>query len=251
MLTLKFTTISLHKICAAFVTAAVALYLSLQLFIPTNALDESVTINNVIPLITEMTKIWARFSGMEDEWREIFPDLDSREVIINSTQEYLLDYETMLRYTESVFTKQLASDMLHRKESGLFCHEGKFYFHSGWVTMQFRPVFYEKDEPHRDLSITIPAKNIKIISEEDNKLTVTVRYYIHTGYTTETPREEYNETVEFLKTEKGWRISGGSMIRSLFSSFPVYSYDINNPLTGSHHTYSLMLAAITTISAFA
>lgn len=215
-------------------------------YAPTFAVTQrnSDTVTTASPLITEMTKVWARFSGMEDEWREIFPDLDSREVRLNSTQEYLLDYDIMLRYMESVFTEKLASDMLHRKNSGLFCHDGHYYFHGGWVTMQFRPVFYEMDEPHRELSAAIPQKNITVLTADDNRITAKVRYYLHTGYTTDTPRKEYNETVEFTKTDAGWRISGGSMIDSLFAAFPVYSYDTDNPLTGSGTVCAVMITAI-------
>ena len=232
-----------RKITASLLVAVILIF-STETRLISYAADSSVTINTTAPLITEMTKVWARFSGMEDEWREIFPDLDSREVRLNSTQEYLLDYDVMLRYMESVFTEKLASDMLHRKNSGLFCHNGHYYFHGGWVTMQFRPVFYEMDEPHRELSAAIPQKNITVLTADDNKITANVRYYLHTGYTTDTPRKEYNETVEFTKTVAGWRISGGSMIDSLFAAFPVYSYDTDNPLTGSGTVYAVMITAI-------
>ena len=63
-----------------------------------------------------------------------------------------------------------------------------------------------------------------------------------------TPNRTYPDKhiLTFAKTENGWRMTGGTLVRKLFENYPVYGYapaDPQNPPTGSSFPAAFAVAA--------
>ena len=145
---------------------------------------------------------------------------------------YSLDYEKMLAYMKTVFTDKLAADMLHRKDSGLFYRDGKLYQHGGWVALISSPLVYDKNEEYHELTTPTPPEQVKIISSDSTTATAEIRCFRRRYGCDDSvkPRiTEYKGTLTFAKTENGWRVTGGTLMRKLFRNYPVYSYDPADP----------------------
>lgn len=210
--------------------------------------------SDLAPFVTEVSKIWARFTANADDWTAVEPDMYSHPTS-EMDADYPLDYEKMLAYMKTVFTDKLASDMLHRKDSGLFYRDGKLYQHGGWVALISSPLVYDKNEEYHELTTPTPPEQVKIISSDSTIATAEIRCFRRQYGCDDSvkPRiTEYKGTLTFAKTENGWRVTGGTLMRKLFRNYPVYSYDPadpQNPPTGSSFpvAFAVTAAAASTI----
>ena len=114
---------------------------------------------------------------------------------------------------------------------------------------------FSLDEIRRQLTTPTPPEQVKIISSDSTTATAEIRCF-RRQYGCDNsvkPRiTEYKGTLTFAKTENGWRVTGGTLMRKLFRNYPVYSYDPadpQNPPTGSSFpsAFAVTAAAASTI----
>ncbi len=205
---------------------------------------KSVTAENCLPAITELSKIYSRLNGYSNaDWEDILPNIYDAEVTVNSKSAYQFDYETALSHLKKFFTNKTASDLLHRKNTRLFLSEGKMYFMSGFAAAPCPTIaFYNGN----DYSSTPTAASLSDIRENNGTVTITVRYAITRDYDEKNKLTEFSETLTLVNDADTVKISSSTMVDKLFDDHPVYPYDIDNPLTDD--MLSIMILLILMVS---
>lgn len=79
---------------------------------------KSVTAENCLPAITELSKTYSRLNGYSGaDWEDILPNIYDAEVTVNGKSAYQFDYETALAHLKEFFTNKTASDLKYRAVS--------------------------------------------------------------------------------------------------------------------------------------
>ena len=190
---------------------------------------KAVTADECLPAVTELSKTYSRLNGYSGaDWEDVLPDIYGKTVTVDGNSAYEFDYGKALSHLKKYFTDKTASDLLHRKNTGLFLSGGKMYFMSGFSAAPCPMLAFYDGSGYSGSPV---AASLSDITESNGTITATVKYAIIKDYDEKNKQTEYSETLTFVADGDAVKISGGTMIDKLLGDHPVYVYDVENPLT--------------------
>lgn len=134
------------------------------------------------------------------------------------TDEYR-EYSSLVKLANSIFTEKVASDFIKYMHG--FEHDGYVYSSPHLPSAQNDILFIEGGDRDMDFD-----KSFKIISQDEKCATVEFDVFIYEGF------KIVSYTFDFVNTENGWRINGGTFVDNYFTYGRYYNKEYQAPQTG-------------------
>ena len=152
---------------------------------------------DISPLVSEFISIYdTLYDG--DIWLNRFPSVrENGRVNVGGNDCYMMDYTTVLDYMKTVFTDDVAEDMLHRRSNGFVYANGKMHLIDGFVAVQTPKILFgdsekltsdayslsiDGDTATMKLTFSIPSN----VFDENSEKPSTKMLRLHSAWSTET-----------------------------------------------------------------